>query len=125
MSYLRKKNTISKFFFSKFFLFIFFIATILAIYSAISMVPKFSETVKNKNLAVDRIGELKAKEVSLTAQLVNMQSVEGVEESIREKFGSAKEGEGLIIITDEKDSPRPEIIIKNGFWSSLTRFFGF
>ena len=48
-----------------------------------------------------------------------------MEESIREKFGSAKEGEGLIIITDEKDSPRPEIIIKNGFWSSLTRFFGF
>lgn len=55
---------------------------------------------------VAEVVSLKEREASLLAQIEQLNTPEGVEADIREKFRLAKEGEGLIMILDE--DPREE-----------------
>ncbi len=64
---------------------------------------KMGETVKNRKLAETRILELQESKEKLSNDIMNLKTKKGLEENIREKFGLAKEGEGLIIVVDNKE----------------------
>ena len=72
----------------------------------------------------NKIAELKKKEETFSANIAILQTEAGVEYSIRDKFGWAKEGEGLIVIVDNK-SPENNESEKNkgGFFSFFFNWF--
>src|SRR3989344_7312865 len=61
---------------------------------------KLRATAENRHIAKEKIEELKSEQARLTADISRLGTEEGVEESIREKFGLAKEGEELIVVVE-------------------------
>jgi len=76
--------------------------TAFFVYTVMSIVPKVIETRKNKNIVKAEFENLINQEGKLKSETERIQSEEGIEENLREKFRVAKEGEGLIIIVDEE-----------------------
>jgi cell division protein FtsB len=62
------------------------------------------ETSKNREIAELKVTELQEAKKELTYDIENLKTNQGLEENIREKFGLAKEGEGLIIVVDNKEN---------------------
>jgi cell division protein FtsB len=85
-----------------------------------SLVKKMDETTKNKQLVENKIIELEQSKEKLNSDINKLKTEQGVEESIREKFGLAKEGENMILVVDDKNAPQTD---KNedsgGFFSWL------
>ncbi|PIR68569.1 hypothetical protein COU49_00205 [Candidatus Nomurabacteria bacterium CG10_big_fil_rev_8_21_14_0_10_35_16] len=65
---------------------------------------KMIETSKNREIAELKVAELQETKKELTHDIENLKTSQGLEENIREKFGLAKEGEGLIIVVDNKEN---------------------
>ena len=63
---------------------------------------KMEETSKNRDIAELKLVELNKNKDKLISDIENLNTDRGKEASIRDKFGLAKEGEGLIVVVDEK-----------------------
>jgi cell division protein FtsB len=61
------------------------------------------ETSKNKNIAEKKVTELKQMKQELSENIASLNTEKGQEESIRDKFGFAKEGEEVVVIVEEKN----------------------
>ena len=88
-------------------------------YSVFGLVGRVQETQKNKNIAVDKINQLQQERDKLTSDIQKLNTDEGKEEAIREKFGMAKDGEGLVVVTDDKNAPLPTTENKPNSFSSF------
>jgi cell division protein FtsB len=75
------------------------------IFSIFGFMNKMEETIKNKKIVEDKIAELEKSKEKLSSDITSLQTQEGVEENIRDKFGLAKDGENMIMITDDKSVP--------------------
>ena len=75
------------------------------IFSIFGFMSKMEETIKNKKIVEDKIAELEKSKEKLSSDITSLQTQEGVEENIRDKFGLAKDGENMIMITDDKSVP--------------------
>lgn len=85
---------------------------------------KLQKTAKNKEMAEAKVLELRKTKESLSAEISALETEEGLEENIREKFGLAKEGEELIVVVDEKDViSEEESDRKNWFARFLDNWF--
>ncbi len=92
-------------------------------YSMVGLVGKMLDTAKNKNIALDKVAELEKSKEKLELDITKLNTNQGLEESIREKFGLVKEGESVIVIVDEKES-KPELEANTGgFWSFFKNLF--
>lgn len=100
------------------------IVVLFFISSVLGFLGKMQETSRNKEIAKNKVAELQAQKAQLSASIAKLQTEEGIEENIREKFGLAKEGEGLIVVVDDKDDGAAE---KNeesgGFFNFLKNLF--
>ncbi len=100
--------------------------TVLAIfviifsYNMVGIVKHSIETTKEKNLAEQKITDLKAEQDKLNAEIDSLKTDTGVEENIRDKFHLAKPGEGLVVIVSPKDEPAP---LRQNFWQFLKNIF--
>ena len=72
------------------------------IWGTISFFGKMEETKRNKQIAEEKITELQKEKEKLSADISKLQTDQGVEASIRDKFGLAKDGEGLIVVRNNK-----------------------
>lgn len=100
------------------------ILVIVFAWSAIGLVGKAKETAKNKNIAQNKITELQEQKIKLEADIEKLNTDEGIEESIRDKFGWAKEGEQMIVVVDEKIQPEAETQNnQKGFFNFLKNLF--
>lgn len=103
-----------------------FLAIVVVVFawSAIGLVGKAMETARNKNIALNKITELQHQKEKLTSDIEKLNTDRGIEESIREKFGWAKEGEKMIMVIDDKNPPViDENVDKKGFFSFLKNLF--
>ncbi len=109
---------------SKLFLIFLGIVILAFFYNIFSLVEKMDETTKNKQLVENKIIELEQSKEKLNSDINKLKTERGVEESIREKFGFAKEGENMILVVDDKNAPQTD---KNedsgGFFSWLKNLF--
>ena len=104
---------------------LFVLATFVFGWSVLGFYQKSRETKENKQLAAATVAGLKAEKGRLSDDIARLETKEGIEENIREKFGLAKEGEGLIVIMDEslsgetntKEDP------EKGFWNFIKNLF--
>jgi len=89
--------------------------TAFFVYTVVSIAPKVIETKKNKNMVKAEFENFTNQEEKLKLETERTQSKEGIEENLREKFRVAKEGEGLIIISDEEIKEVVKYEGKKGF----------
>ena len=65
---------------------------------------KMYVTRSNRKIAEQKVLELTQEKEKLSSDITKLQTDKGVEESIRDKFGLAKEGEGQIVILEDKNT---------------------
>jgi hypothetical protein len=82
-------------------LLILFCFFILFAYNIIGLIEKAKETAYKKELTIEKINSLEKKEKSLSNSISNINTEEGQEEIIREKYQVAKSGEKMLIIIDD------------------------
>jgi len=100
------------------------IVVIVFAWSAVGLIGKAIDTAKNKKIAQNKITELQQQKEKLTSDIEKLNTEKGVEESIREKFGWAKEGEKVIVVVDDKNPPIvEEKTEKKGFFNFLKNLF--
>jgi cell division protein FtsB len=92
-------------------------------YGVIGFMGKMSDTKENRKIAENKVVELEKQKEKLSSDIAKLKTGEGVEESIREKFGLAREGEGVIVIVEDKNAVEPKKENKGGFWSFFTNWF--
>jgi cell division protein FtsB len=91
----------------------------------ISMIRKTREAYINKEVAKEKLAELKGQKTNLENETTKLKTDKGIEENIREKFRVVKDGEGLVIITDEKSKSEESDNNKKdgGFWQFIKNIF--
>lgn len=102
-----------------------FLAVIMLIFAwnVFGFLGKLNDTAKNKKAAEEKIAELEKVKGQLSADIANLKTEKGVEASIREKFGLAKEGEGMIVVVDENNTKEAKEKEKGGFFSFWKNLF--
>lgn len=109
MSSYQDKQKIRKFLHSRGMLLALFIICIILIKSTFDMYMKSREAIENKEQAMAEYNELLDREEKLTESIESFETKEGVEKSLRDTYRVAKEGEGLVVITDDDlDTESPE-----------------
>ena len=93
-------------------------------YEIIGFVGKMEVTRSNRERAEYKVAELKKEKEKLSSDIAKLKTEQGIEESIREKFGLAREGEGLIIVVEDRKQTVPETAAPSGFFSWLGSWFG-
>ena len=90
----------------------------------IGFVGKMRETIKNRKIAEAKVAELLKSKEKLSSDIAKLKTQTGIEESIRDKFGLAKEGEGMIVIVEDKNPlASPPDSSQGGFFSFLKNLF--
>ena len=79
--------------------------------------------VENRQLVESKIVELEDQKRKLSYDIDKLNTDAGIEASIREKFGLAREGEGQIIIIEDSKEPESPESSSSGFFSFFTRWF--
>ncbi len=124
MRNFQKKGKWSQIIQSKFFLIFLGMIIFIFIFSMFSLVSKMEETIQNKKIIANKIKELEKTRKNLNSEIDKLKTSEGVEESIREKFGLAKNGENMIMVVDDKNKTKSEEnTTSNGFFSFLKNWF--
>ena len=98
-----------------------FLGIIVLIFASgvIGFMGKMIMTIENRKVAENKIAQLEKEKERLSSEVSKLKTQDGIEESIREKFGLVKEGEGMIMIVDDKNQGKKADSPKEGFLSSL------
>ena len=119
MADFQKNKLLHSFLYSKPALTVLILILILLAYSVIDIYGKTRETVQKRNFAEEKVKELEDREGKLTEQIKSLKTESGVEASLRDKFGLVKEGEGIVVIVDDKKN------VDQGFSKSRSGFVMF
>lgn len=96
---------------------------LLSVWSLLGFFGKMENTAKNKELAMEKVSELEKGKAKLAEDIQKLESERGIEGVLRENFGLAKEGEGLIVVVDEENPEKKETKEKGGFFSFFRNLF--
>jgi cell division protein FtsB len=109
---------------SKLFLIFLGIVILAFFFNMFSFVNKMEETAKNRKIVEDKITELEKSKEQFNSDIGKLKTEAGVEENIRNKFGLAKDGENMILITDDKSQiETPQKSNLESFWSTIKNWF--
>ena len=98
---------------------------LLFAYNMIGLVKKERETNRNKISELKKIEELRKRQDILSRDLDKLNTSDGIEESVRDKFQVVKPGEKMVtIVEDEQKNPEPvNEITDHSFWGYIKRLF--
>ena len=71
-------------------------------WNMLGFLSRMNTTRENRILAENKVSELNKQKEKLTHDIAKLNTENGVEETIREKFGLAKDGEEMIVVVDQK-----------------------
>ncbi len=125
MRSFQDKQKTRKFLHSRGMLAVLFIGCILLGKSVFDMYQKSREALANKNQTISEYNELVEREDMLTDSIDSLETEEGIEKSLRENYRVAKEGEGLVVITDTDVDIETDdrITVKERFSNFFDNFF--
>jgi cell division protein FtsB len=120
------KKKIKKRLYSKTVLLILFIIIIFLAQSTWSVYKKSSLSRQNMEKAKGDLMRLQNRHSTLSVEIEKLQTEQGIEEEIRNKYRLVKEGESVAVIIDGEDD-NVEIVPPppDGFWTKTKSFFGF
>ena len=101
MAEFQNKKTMYKFLRSPLAIIVLLLLSGAVVWGAIDIFQKERETNMKKKTVAENIAELKAREDLLEKQIQDLKTDYGVEKNLRENFGLAKDGEGVIVIPEE------------------------
>lgn len=105
-------------------LFVLLFLLILFIIGVFNLYSKMNDTLKNKEIAENKLKNLEERKEKLLLDIENLSSDKGKEKVFRENYGYGSEGEGVIVIVD--DNKNIENTEENSsFWLKIKTFFGF
>jgi len=84
---------------------------------------KMQLTVENRKIAEERLRDLEEKKEKLSSDISKLSTESGIEESIRLKFGLAKEGEGVIVVVPDPNQAEEKEESSSGFFSFIKNWF--
>lgn len=124
MAQFKKKNTY-KFWHSPLALLALFCIFAIFSYNMIGLIKKERDTSRNKASELNRIEELRMREAVLSADIEKLNTEEGIEASVREKFQVVKPGEKEVLIIDEKEEVSLEVKDDSDhtFWGYVKKLF--
>ncbi|TSC77552.1 MAG: Uncharacterized protein G01um101424_346 [Parcubacteria group bacterium Gr01-1014_24] len=99
------------------------IGVLVFAWGVIGFMGKMEITRENRKITENKVAELEKEKEKLSSDIAKLKTESGVEESIREKFGLAKEGEGLIVVVEDKSKKEAEESQSGGFLSFLKNLF--
>jgi hypothetical protein len=106
-------------------LFVFFIVLLFFMWNIWRFWNKMGETAENREIAENKVIDLKNQKEKLISDIESLETEEGKERFFRENFGLVKEGEEVIIVIDEKKQPPPEEkSFSSGILSIFKKIFG-
>lgn len=90
--------------------FLIFLAIVIIFFTfnIVKLVGKMNETVKNRKIAEEKVIELQQRKQKLLGDIKKLETDKGKEEIFRENFGLSKEGEGMIMVVEDKNQKKPE-----------------
>ncbi|MFA7315764.1 MAG: septum formation initiator family protein [Candidatus Paceibacterota bacterium] len=120
-----KKKAEYKFWHSPIMLVVLFGVVVIFAYNLIGLLEKERETSKKKELALDQIESLKKRQTILEGDIARLETDDGIEEAIRDKYQVVKEGEKVVTIVNEEAPTNvdDENNKEHGFWNFLKRIF--
>ena len=92
-------------------------------WGVLGFMDKMVVTRENREIVKSKVAQLKEKKEKLSSDINKLKSYNGIEESIRDKFGLAKEGEGMIVIVDDKNIVKVLKENSGGFFYFLKNWF--
>ena len=92
-------------------------------WGVVSFFNKMEITSENAKIAQDKMTELQQQKEKLSTDISNLKTQSGVEASIREKFGLAKDGEGEIVVVDDQTPATTSQSTSGGFWNFIKNLF--
>src|SRR3989338_2608644 len=95
-------------------LFIFTLLILLSAWNLIGFWQKMDETGKNRRMAEEKAAELGASKKNLEFEIGRLESDRGIEEVLRENYGLAREGEGVIVVIEDRSAEGSEAESKKG-----------
>lgn len=84
------------------------IIIIVFAWSVFGLVGKMQETIKNKKMGEDKVQELQKEKEKLSAEINKLQTEKGIEENIRENYDVVKDGEGMVVVVEDKNLPETQ-----------------
>ncbi|MEK7071603.1 MAG: septum formation initiator family protein [Patescibacteria group bacterium] len=100
------------------------ILVLVSAWSLIGFWGRMEETKKNRKISEEKFSELEKAKTKLEADIVKLESERGIEEVLREDFGLAREGEGMIIVVEDLNPvDGEEGKNKSGFFNFLRNLF--
>lgn len=96
-------------------LLILFLGLVFSAWNLLGFWSKMNETAKNREFAEEKFNTLRLSKEKLESNLGSLETDRGVEEVLREDFGLAREGEGVIVILED-ETTEAEKEPKRGFW---------
>ena len=124
MSGFKKKET-NKFWHSPLMLIVLFCLLVLFAYNMIGLIQKERETSRNKVGELNKIEDLRMRETSLSVDIERLNTPQGIEESIRDKFQVVKPGEKEVLILQEQEKVELDEKSKDHtFWGYIKKMFG-
>jgi len=100
------------------------VLVLVSAWSLMGFWGRMEETKKNKEIAQGKFEELEEAKLKLEADIMKLESERGVEEVLREDYGLAREGEGMIIVVEDQNKKNSEDEAeKSGFWNFFRSLF--
>ena len=84
---------------------------------------KMQMTRENRKIAEQKLMELQKAKEKLSSDLDNLKTDAGKERIFRENYGLAKEGEGLIVVTEDKNALESQKADSGGFFNFFKNLF--
>lgn len=103
MNNIQVKNKKRKLIHKVSFLFFGFILLIIFIVGVFSLFFKMQDTIENKQLAEQKLKSLEERKDKLLLDIDGLTTEKGKEKIFRENYGFAREGEGIVVIVEDKN----------------------
>ena len=123
MSNFQEKNPYIKFIHSKLGLIFLGIFLVFFTFNIIKFLLKANETARNRKIAEENMIKLETQKERLNIDIEKLKTDKGTEEIIRDKFGFAKQGEGLVVVVDSTNNKIDQKTSKISFWQRIKNWF--
>ncbi len=118
-----QKRKFRQFIYSKITLVVLFLISSYAVYSTYNVYLKKTKSQKDLELIEKKLSDLEQKNRELDGQIELLSTSYGVEREIRSKFFVTKSDENMVVVVDEPETKKTEIVKKNT-WQKILDFFG-
>ncbi len=119
----QQKAKLKRFIYSKFTLVIFLVLILLLSNAVWKVYQKQAWAKDNLRKTAASLEALRAREKMLSSKIERLETADGVEEEIREKYGLVKPDEEVITIVDEAATDSAPVSPSVSFWSRIAKWF--